>query len=163
MLLLMFLEFLVLVHLQHIVRVFPVISFLSSPLLCLAGQQSLKWTFACLLCVFVQHLNWFSFPIYGVCSSFLGDNSILSDMSFSKIWFLFVAVWVFCRGWCGIDNHSSSSRHPPPLLLWNRSTNQRWSHIFYFKGFNFGSQFFVWVLVLFTSLIEVARGSKGGE
>lgn len=82
---------------------------------------------------------------------------ILLDPSFSQIWFLFVAMWVFTRWRHDASNHSSSSRHPLPLLLWNRSPNRRGSRVFGFGGFDFG-----WMkkLLVNGSLIEKKRRMK---
>jgi len=47
----------------------------------------------------------------------------------------FYLLWcgVFSRQCCDTsNNHSSSSQHPLPLLLWNRSPNRWQSHVFYF-------------------------------
>jgi len=47
------------------------------------------------------------------------------------------------------DNHSSSSWHPQPLLLWNWSPNWRGICVLYFGAFEFGSKFVVCILGLF--------------
>ena len=44
---------------------------------------------------------------------------VLSNLSFSQIWILFLAMQVFCRLPCDTENHSSSSQQSLPFLFWN--------------------------------------------